>query len=130
MSDSEPLPVETGEMLRMLVRGAFWRCPRCGEGLLYEWFYKLRDRCTHCDLDFGRRAEDTWALIYLTTAGMTGAVIGGMLIFRPLNMVIGRTVLAFVALALIVFTLPSRKGFAIAFNYYIDLNSHHVDIED
>ena len=114
MSDSEPTPVESGEMFRMLVRGALWRCPRCGKGLLYEWFYQLRDRCTHCRLDFGRRANDTWALIYLTTAGMTGAVIVGMLIFRPLDIVIGRTVLAFVALGLIVLTRPSRKGFAIA----------------
>lgn len=117
-------------MLRMLVRGILWRCPRCGGGRLYEWFYQLCDRCTQCNLDFGRRANDTWALIYLTTAGMTGAVIAGMLIFRPDDLVVGRTVLVTVALALIVLSLPSRKGLAIAFNYYIDLNSHHVHTED
>jgi len=114
-------------MARMLMRGALWRCPRCGEGPLYAWFYRLRDRCEVCGFDLGRRAEDTWAVIYLTTAGMTGAVIIGMLIFRPLNIVIGRTVLALVALGVIVATLPSRKGVAIAFNYYIERNSRHVD---
>lgn len=53
-----------------------------------------------------------------------------MLIFRPDDLVVGRTVLVTVALALIVLSLPSRKGLAIAFNYYIDLNSHHVHTED
>lgn len=123
-------PPGLAELVRMAMRGARLRCPRCGNGLLYRWFYKLRDRCTHCDFDLGKRAEDTWAIIYLTTAGMTGAVIIGMLIFRPLDIVIGRTVLALVALLVIVATLPSRKGVAIAFNYYIELNSRHVDADD
>ena len=120
----------SSELARMLLRGVLWRCPRCGKGGLYEWFYRLRDRCGFCDFDLCRRAEDTWAVIYLTTAGMTGAVIIGMLLFRPLDIVVGRTVLAMVALVVIVASLPSRKGLAIAFNYYIELNSHHVDVEE
>lgn len=111
----------------MILRGACWRCPRCGEGLLYEKFYRLRECCAQCNLDLGRRAKDTWALIYLTTAGMTGAVIAGMLIFRPFNLVVGRTLLVLIALIVIVASLPSRKGIALAFNYYIELNSRHVD---
>jgi uncharacterized protein (DUF983 family) len=94
---------------------------------LYEKFYRLRESCAQCSLDLGRRAKDTWALIYLTTAGMTGAIIAGMLIFRPFNLVVGRTLLALIALIVIVASLPSRKGIALAFNYYIELNSRHVD---
>src|ERR1035437_1147027 len=42
MSDA-PLPIARG------LRG---RCPRCGEGKLFQGFLGLRPRCEHCGLDF------------------------------------------------------------------------------
>lgn len=36
-------PVRTG------IRG---RCPRCGEGALFDGFLKLRDKCDHCGLSY------------------------------------------------------------------------------
>jgi uncharacterized protein (DUF983 family) len=33
------------------------RCPRCGEGRLYDGFLALRERCEVCGLDYG--AADT-----------------------------------------------------------------------
>ena len=38
-----PLPIGRG------LRG---RCPRCGEGHLFEGFLTLRPKCEHCGLDF------------------------------------------------------------------------------
>ena len=38
-----PLPIGRG------LRG---RCPRCGEGHLFQGFLNLRPRCEHCGLDF------------------------------------------------------------------------------
>ena len=34
------------------VAGLRGRCPRCGEGRLFEGFLKPRARCEKCDLDF------------------------------------------------------------------------------
>jgi uncharacterized protein (DUF983 family) len=33
--------------------GLLCRCPRCGEGKLYDGFLKLAKRCDRCDLDYG-----------------------------------------------------------------------------
>lgn len=33
--------------------GLLCRCPRCGEGKLYNGFLKLAKRCDRCDLDYG-----------------------------------------------------------------------------
>lgn len=35
-----------------IVRGLLGRCPRCGEGKLFEGFLTLRPCCTRCGLDF------------------------------------------------------------------------------
>ena len=35
-----------------IVRGLLGRCPRCGEGKLFQGFLTLRSRCTKCGLDF------------------------------------------------------------------------------
>ncbi|HXX25101.1 MAG TPA: DUF983 domain-containing protein [Pseudolabrys sp.] len=36
-----------------IARGLRGRCPRCGEGKLFEGFLRLRERCDHCGLDYG-----------------------------------------------------------------------------
>ena len=35
-----------------IARGLRGRCPRCGEGKLFQGFLSLRPRCAHCGLDF------------------------------------------------------------------------------
>lgn len=34
-------------------RGLRGRCPRCGEGRLFQGFLTLRPKCEHCGLDYG-----------------------------------------------------------------------------
>lgn len=41
---SEPPPIPTG---------AKGRCPRCGEGRMFDGFLTVRRRCAACDLDYG-----------------------------------------------------------------------------
>jgi uncharacterized protein (DUF983 family) len=114
---------DTIRLSRTLFRGLRLRCPRCGKGRLFESFFRLRPRCEACDLDITSRSADTWAPIYLSTAGLTGVVIVGMLVLRPANMAIGRFTLAIAATTAIVLTLPSRKGGAIALNYFIEVRT-------
>jgi uncharacterized protein (DUF983 family) len=35
-----------------VIRGLRGRCPRCGEGKLFQGFVSLRPRCSHCGLDY------------------------------------------------------------------------------
>ena len=117
---------ETDAQIRLfptLLRGLRRRCPRCGRGKMFESFFRMRTVCEVCSLDIAKRSADTWAPIYLSTAGLTGAVIIGMLLLRPANMVIGRMTLAIAATSAIVLTLPSRKGAAVALNYFIEMRT-------
>ena len=48
MTEHAPL---TGDL--PIGRGLRGRCPRCGEGRLFQGFLDLRPRCEHCGLDYG-----------------------------------------------------------------------------
>ena len=65
-------------------------------------------------------AGDTWAILYLSTAGFTGVLIIAMLLIRPSSILVGRLVLVPAAIAIIVATLPARKGAAVAIGYLLD----------
>jgi uncharacterized protein (DUF983 family) len=99
------------------------RCPRCGRGRLFARGYRLRERCQACGLALGRYAHDTWAMMYFSTAGLTGVVLIGLIVARPHNRPLGRVVLGTAALTLIVLSLPFRKGVAIAVNWLVETRS-------
>ena len=48
--DPHPLPGPT----RMLVRGLFRHCPRCGGGKLFTGWLKMKPRCPRCGMCFER----------------------------------------------------------------------------
>jgi uncharacterized protein (DUF983 family) len=103
-----------------LLRGLRMRCPHCGRGTLFARRLRLRERCDACACDYTAYGHDTWAFVYLSTAGLTGVVVVAMLVVRPLNLWLGRLGLVVVAAALIPLSLPPRKGLAIALNYLIE----------
>ena len=49
-ADPYPLP----GWFRMLVRGLFRRCPRCGGGRLFTGWLKMKPRCERCGMCFER----------------------------------------------------------------------------
>lgn len=63
--------------------------------------------------------------MYLSTAGITGVIVVGMLLMPPENPWLGRGVVLGTALALILGTLPLRKSMGIAVEYLVDLRSDH-----
>ena len=64
-------------------RGLRGRCPRCGEGHLFQGFLALRPRCEHCGLDFGfADAGDGPAVFVILFAGFV--VVGAALIVEAL----------------------------------------------
>jgi hypothetical protein len=55
----------------------------------------------------------------LSSGGLTGVVVAIMILVRPANVLLGWVGIRLVALALIVVSLPVRKGGAIAINWLV-----------
>ena len=108
---------QTAGGFHIALRGLTRRCPRCGRGRLFRRFYALPKRCSICGLDFVRFAHDTWALMYVSTAGLAGLIVFGMIYVRPADVLFGRWTVFAIALTAIPLSLPFRKGLAVAINY-------------
>ena len=74
MSDygsSGPLPIARG------LRG---RCPRCGEGHLFQGFLSLRSRCEHCGLDFNFADAGDGPAVFVILIGGFVVVFAAMVV--------------------------------------------------
>jgi uncharacterized protein (DUF983 family) len=109
----------------LIVRGARRRCPRCGKDPIFETWATLRERCRDCGLEIRSREEDTWFLMYMSTAAITGLFVIAMLLIRPRSLLLGRIGIGVTALLVFLVTNPIRKGIAIALDYYVDTRSEH-----
>lgn len=59
-------------------RGAFGRCPNCGEGRLFRGYLKVAESCNVCHTEFHHhRADDLPAYVVIVIVGHV--VIGGLL---------------------------------------------------
>jgi len=104
-------PVKTG------IRG---RCPRCGEGRLFDGFLTLRDRCEHCGLSFAYADPADGPAFFVICFGCIPSVTFALLLqirFDPPFWVHLITSLPFL---LVSCTLPLRplKGWLICSQYF------------
>ena len=106
-----------------VTRGLRGRCPRCGEGELFQGWNRLRETCPACGLPLEPRIGDTWFFMYMTTAGMTGMLVVIMFLIRPKVLWIGQAVVLVAALVLMGLSLPFRKGVAVALDYLVSRGS-------
>jgi uncharacterized protein (DUF983 family) len=104
-------------ILTVLLRGARKRCPRCSKGLLYERWNVFRHHCENCGFQFEEREGNCWFLLYTTTAALTGLFIIGILVWRPENLLLGRSILTISSFCVITLSLPARKGIALALEF-------------
>ncbi len=102
-----------------VMRGLRGRCPRCGQGELFQGWNHLQETCSVCGLAFEPRTGDTWFFMYMTTGGMTGALIVIMFLIRPKILWIGQAIVLVAALVLMGLSLPLRKGVAVALDYLV-----------
>jgi uncharacterized protein (DUF983 family) len=65
----KPLPIARG------LRG---RCPRCGEGRLFQGFLTLRAKCDHCGLDYRFADAGDGPAVFVILIG------GGIVVFAAL----------------------------------------------
>lgn len=108
---------DTTPILRILARGIRRRCPRCGLGRLFHGWYQLAESCDACDLKYEPLEGNSYWFMYYSTAGFTGFIIIAMLLLEPENIWLARAIVLVAAVVFIVFTLPYRKGLALAVDY-------------
>jgi uncharacterized protein (DUF983 family) len=59
-------------------RGLRGRCPRCGEGKLFQGFLNLRAKCDHCGLDYSFADAGDGPAVFVILIG------GGIVVFAAL----------------------------------------------
>ena len=105
--------------LSPLKTGLRGRCPRCGEGKLFDGFLKVRPRCAACGLDFSfADSADGPAVFIMLIAGfiVLGAALYVEIAYEPpiwLHMLLWLPLAIVLCLGL----LRPMKGLAVALQY-------------
>lgn len=127
----DPVPVPTkaidaraSTIHAVLERGLAQRCPRCGEGRVFDRWNSLSAQCAVCGCALERREGDCWFFMYMTTGFFTGLMIAAMFVITPENVLLGQITVGSIGLALIVVTLPARKSMAIALDFFLEERKH------
>src|SRR5208283_4246877 len=108
---SPPLPI---------IRGLRGRCPRCGEGRLFQGFLKLRPRCERCGLDFNFADAGDGPAVFVILLGGAIVVCAALItevVYQPPYWV---HAMLWLPLVLLVTLSPLRpiKGLLIALQYH------------
>lgn len=120
------------ENIQILWRGVRGRCPQCGRGALFRGWANVRESCDECGIRLKSREPDTWFVMYVSMAAITGIfLIGMMWVFPPpANKWIAGAIIAVAALAIYIVTTSMRKGLAIAIDYLLELRwSNHEGLK-
>lgn len=101
----------------VLRRGWRCRCPRCGEGELFERWIVTNERCSSCRLLFQRNYGDIWGIMLILDRipillGIAAVYFG----FRSTNWMAATAFTIALALPLLA-TMRSRVGLALAVDY-------------
>ena len=110
---ASPAPLPIG-------RGLRGRCPRCGEGHLFQGFLSLRQRCEHCGLDYGFADAGDGPAVFVILIGGFIVVFAALVtefLYQPPYWVHAAL---WLPLILIVTLLPLRmiKGLLIALQFH------------
>jgi uncharacterized protein (DUF983 family) len=122
-SASNPLPIGRG------LRG---RCPRCGEGHLFQGFLGLRSACERCGLDYKFADAGDGPAVFVILIG------GGIVVFAALMIEVLYQppywvhAALWLPLILIVTLVPLRplKGLMIALQYHHKAQEGRLDQRD
>ena len=70
----------------VIFRGLRGRCPRCGQGALFDGFLRIVDRCAACGLGFGGHDVGDGAIVFVIFVlgfAVVGAALAVELAYRP-----------------------------------------------
>lgn len=107
-----------------LLRGVRSRCPRCGEGSLFQKWLKPRPRCPVCTLDLApQRADDFPAYIAMI---VTGHLMAPLIIALSKDFHLGvaamLAILVPLSIAMMVGMLQPAKGAVIATQWWYGMH--------
>ena len=107
----QPLPIS---------RGLLGRCPRCGEGHLFQGFLTLRPACEHCGLNYGFADAGDCPAVFVILIGGFIVVFAALItefVYQPPYWV---HAVLWIPLILLVTLGPLRpmKGLLIALQYH------------
>jgi uncharacterized protein (DUF983 family) len=82
MTDLSPIAGDDGAWPRLdpVKTGTRGRCPRCGEGALFDGFLKLRAECDRCGLDYGFADPADGPAFFVICFGCVPAVIFALML--------------------------------------------------
>lgn len=101
----------------VLGRGIRGKCPRCGQGPLFQRWIVTHERCSSCRLLFQRNYGDIW--IYMLVLDRIPILVGIAMIyfgFRATNWMAAAAFAVIMALPLLA-TMRNRQGLALALDY-------------
>ena len=103
-----------------ILRGLLGRCPRCGEGKLFDGFLTLRPACNKCGLDYSFADAGDGPAVFVILIGGALVVLAALfteVVYQPPYWV---HAVLWVPLILIVTLAPLRmlKGLLIALQYH------------
>jgi uncharacterized protein (DUF983 family) len=123
---AHPIEIKKPIIPTLVHRGLRKRCPRCGDGRIFEKWHVVAPRCEVCNLELQAREGDCWGFMYVSTAVLTGFFFIFMLLYQPASLLLGRLGLFIAGLFLIGITLPYRKSLALALDFLVDPDSEHT----
>ena len=104
----------------VLGRGLRRRCPRCGQGPVYQRWVKMHDHCGDCGLKYLQDEGDLWVYLVATDRALFILPLIVMIYFQLYN---PNSVWFFAFGAALLFgfiyTLPHRNGLALGLDYLI-----------
>ena len=101
-------------------RGLARRCPSCGEGALFNAWYRLRERCDRCGFVYHEAKGDNFAFMYFSMAALNGALFLGIYFFGPSDWTVKRVTLVVAIVSVNVLTIPFRKALSLGLDLWID----------
>jgi len=101
-------------------RGLLGRCPRCGEGKMFNGFLTLRPACDKCGLDYGFADAGDGPAVFVILIGGALVVMAALFTEVAYQPPYWLHVALWLPLVLIVTLLPLRmiKGLLIALQYH------------
>lgn len=97
----------------VLFRGAFGKCPNCGEGKLFEGYIKVAPICIACQLDFSKISRSDDGPAYITMTIVLCFVVPFMLwyfLVQDLSVVAGVLISSVLCVGLSLLLLRPIKG--------------------
>lgn len=65
------------------IAGLLGRCPRCGTGRLFKGFLSVKDRCSHCGLEYSFADAGDGPAVFIVL--LAGFIVTGLALFVELS---------------------------------------------